>query len=207
MSDLVPMRVRVYRRAQNMSRGRNAGEADWPPFAELPDAVRRGLEGMKVVDVHGSGWIAHDLAENLGTGHTYGQWLAMVPQDFAEAAHARWPHLVDVLTEAEVASFYDTRCNGREQATRVDADVVDAIYKLHQLEQAGLKPAPTAEELAERQDALNPATSTRGVRANPRKTWAGLKAASQWGERLRATPANARALKAPPEGWEPGKGR
>lgn len=209
-NDLVPMLVRTYRRAADLDSNRKAGEADWPAWNELDAGLRAGMKGDLFIHSMGTGWIAHDNVESLGTGHEYGQHLAMVPEAFAEAAHARWPHLVAILTEAEAEAFYDTRFGPlQHDAYVVDQDVVDAMLKIVQLEDAGYKdkPAPGSEEYNRRRAALDPTNPARGVRANPQAAYASARDASAWKARMKPGGPTRRPIRAAPEGHVFGLGR
>jgi hypothetical protein len=206
MTDLVPIRVTLYKRTANLDAQRRVGQADYPPWNELSEDLRRGLPGSIFIDVHGSGFISHDRVENLGLGNDFGRVMALVPEDFAEAAHARWPHLVEILDETEAADFYDTRYAHDQEDHVYDDAVIDRIHKLAALEQAGVKAAPSTEEQAARADALDPSTESRGVRVNDRKTFARLKAKSGWGSKIKAS-ITKRGKQPTPPGWIAGRGK
>ncbi len=206
MADLVPIRVRLYRRTADLDDKRKAGQADWPPWGELSDEVRRGLEGGQVIDVHGTGWIGYDKVESLGTGHTHGRAIALVPEDFAEAAHARWPHLVEVLDDAEAEAFWADRVALSEPEHLVDDRILDRIYKLSGLEAIGAKSAPSQAELSARAEALDPDHPAGGLKRNPRKSWARMKQANGWGGRVKVQISRRPIQPAPPD-WVSGRGK
>jgi hypothetical protein len=208
MSDLVPMCCRLYKRTQDLDARRKIGQADYPPFGELPASVRRGLPGMQIIDVHGSGWIGRDKIENLGTGHEYGCVVALVPEDFAEAAHAKWPHLISILDETELATFYDTRCMPDDFADDelVDEKVLDKLHKRTFLKKE-IGVALTQAEKDAITAALDPDDPAPGVKKNPQKTWARKKAKEGWGARMKAGPITKRPLLPAPQGHVFGRGK
>lgn len=207
MTDLVPMCVRIYKRTKDLDARRKAGQADFPPFGELDASVRRGLPGMQIIDIHGSGWIGHDKVENLGTGHGYGCWVALVPEDFAEAAYQKWPHLIDILDESELEAFYDSRCTAHMDDEEVDEKELDKLYKVAFLKQQ-LGDSLTPQEQAQMRKAIDPDDDEPGVKKNASKTWARKKAKEGWGSRMKASASITKRSRTPaPEGHVFGQGK
>lgn len=205
MADLVPLQVKVFRRSADLDSKRKAGQADIPPFNEIPEDIRHGLPWSQYIDQYGSGWIGRDQVENLGLkNRDHGMWLALVPEDFANEAVARWPHLCRILSDTQAATFYETRCALDEPDMEYDDAELDRIYKLHVLEQAGVAPPPSQQEQQRRQRALDPSHPSRGVRPNNRKSWTGIKGEHSFTVKPGVTPTTFRQ---PPPGWQPGRGQ
>jgi hypothetical protein len=200
------MCCRLYKRTKDLDARRKIGQADYPPFGELPDAVRRGLPGMQIIDVHGSGWIGRDKVENLGTGHEYGCVVALVPEDFAEAAYQKWPHLISILDETELAAFYDTKCTVHMADEEVDEKELDKLHKRAFLKKE-IGVALTQSEKDAIAAALDPDDPAPGVKKNQQKTWARKKAKEGWGARMKAGPITKRPLLPAPPGHAFGEGK
>jgi len=194
-TEVMFIKVRIYRRTMTLDPRRLKGQADFPPFAELPESDDFDW---------GNAWIGHDQKESLGTGRDYGQWLMAATPEFATAARARWPHLIEILSETDAAAFYADRCSCHDAEILVDHDVVASIDAMVRLEAAGVKAVPTAAEQAFRTAALDPSTEARGIRTNTKKTLAGL--LTDRGTTAKRDVATT-PLASPPAGWRPGEGR
>ena len=118
-----------------------------------------------------------DQVENLGTGAEVGKWLTFVPLDFAQEAERMFPELCEVLDESVAETFYDDRCTVNDPAEYEDERVLQGILARVQLEERGIAPAPTPEQIADRQRQLDPGNDTPGIKQNKRKTYQGLKLA------------------------------
>lgn len=163
--ELVPLQVRI---------GLNANhQHDFPPFNELDAALRDNMDWSHFVDKFG-GWhydqVAGHSDDDPVNNSPSGIWLGLllVPDDFAQAAVARWPTRCFIKMEVETEALYNERCHIRDPEIKEDTDVLQAIKAKRDLaipeDQADL-------------DALNPDHPARGRRRNIRKTWTGFKSA------------------------------
>ena len=207
MADLVPIRVRLYRRPRDLDRKRKAGQAGYPDFNKLPVVAASGLPWTIYLKVYGSDWIGRDKVANLGTGAAFGQVIALVPEPFADEALAEFPHLVELLDETEAGAFYDTRCAVHLPDVVEDEAVMARIDRVTRLATSGVRAPLTVEERAEFAAALDPDDPTPGAKRNPMKTWARRKARDGWTvAKARAIPqgeSKTTLLPAPPD-WEAG---
>jgi hypothetical protein len=124
----------------------------------------------------GTGWV-RDQVENLGTGAEQGQWLTLVPKEFADEAARLFPERCEVLDELVAAAFYEQRCTINDPEEFEDERVLQAIAARVQLEEKGIAPPPTAAQQAARAAALDPGNNKNGIKRNNRKTFADMKAA------------------------------
>lgn len=162
---LVPLQVRIGLKANR--------QHDFPPFNELDATLRDNMDWSYFVDKFG-GWhydqVAGHSDDDSVNDSPRGTWLGLllVPDDFAQAAVARWPARCFIKTEVEAEALYNERCHIRDPEIKEDVDVLQAIKAKRDL--------AIPEEQADR-DALDPDHLTRGRRRNTRKTWAGFKSA------------------------------
>jgi hypothetical protein len=158
-TNLVPIVVKLYRRAD--------GSADWPDFNHVDATLRQNMKWSHYIDAVGLSW-HYDRIENLGSGHEFGRAATCVPRDFADAAIALFPSLVEQMTEAEFETFYNERAHAHEPAIHDDAEVLQAL---------AAKQTLGIEQDQDDLDALDPDNPKSGRRRNRRKTYAALK---QW---------------------------
>jgi len=163
--DLVPLQVKIGLKGNR--------QHDFPPFNELDAALRDGMDWSHFVDKFG-GWhydqVAGHSDDDSVNGSPVGTWLGLllVPDDFAEAAVARWPTRCFIKTEVEAEALYNERCHIRDPEIREDTDVLQAIVAKRALD--------IPEDQADL-DALNPDHPAPGRRRNTRKTWSDFKSA------------------------------
>jgi len=161
--DLVPIKVILKRRVN--------GEADWPDLNVIDSTIRQHKPWSKYIDAHGIGWL-YDKIDNLGTGADNGTACTLVPEEFANAAVAKYPLLVSILSEADFEIFHDTRAMIRTPTEHLDTDILQGIVARKQLEDLGVAPAPSQEILDARAKCLDPSDRDhRGIRKNLKKKW------------------------------------
>ena len=162
-TDLVPIQVKLYRRANS--------EADWPNFNLIDSSLRDNKPWSKFIDAAGIGWL-YDKVENLGTGAEYGTACTLVPEGFADAAVQLFPTLVSILTEADFEIFHDTRAMIKSPIEHLDTDILQGIVARKQLEDLDVAPAPSQAIVEARAKCLDPSDQDhRGIRKNLKKTW------------------------------------
>lgn len=127
MVDLVAIKVTLRRTNEDGSRrvDQNGNPTVWPSFRELPKDVLKGRKPQEFIDQDGTGWM-HNRQENLGTGHAFGEAVALVPEDFANAADGVVDSCV-VLTEAQAKTFCDTKHFAGLETEARDNDVLTAL--------------------------------------------------------------------------------
>lgn len=155
------------------------GHAKYPNFNKVTPATRKNMDWSKYIDVHGSG-----MHYNKTCGHQddtpespYGhqQCCICVPADFAGEALALFPDTVHECTAAEFEDFYNNKAHAHEPTELVDTDALNGLAAQRSL-MVSLEQDTSALD-AKIAKALNPADETeRGIRPNPNKTWASVKA-------------------------------
>ena len=121
-----------------------------------------------------SDWKYNKVA-NLGTGENYGERVAVVQEEFANAIMAI-PELASqhkILTEEELAIFWDTK-HAVEQDDDIVNEVVLTKLKVRRDLMATLG-KNTASIDAKIEKALDPNDKEAGVKANEEKTWSKFK--------------------------------
>lgn len=167
---MVPIKVKISRGAD----GRGQAVMKWPSFNDLPAEARDGMDWSAFIDSRGIGWF-YDKVANIGKGDDEECACTMVPRAFADAAVAKFPDQVAIISEDDFADFHDGRSCCYEPDELVDEKVLSAMLLRKQLEDAGLLPMPTLEALSKRVRALDPDDPMPGIRRNPVRTWAGRK--------------------------------
>ena len=158
--DLVPIKVRINRRA-----AKNGAVNDYPDFNRIAADIHEGMDWSIFIDVFGSGMIYGTVEE----GDDLKQYCIMcVPEAFALEAVRLFSPQVEEIDERTLDTWYAAKGPGREQAEdRVDTDALQALRIREELGQ---------DVTALKVKALNPKDDTPGIRENPHKTWARLKA-------------------------------
>jgi hypothetical protein len=123
------------------------------------------------IDKFGTGW-AYDVT----TGHReesadspVGIWLGMlmVPTLFATQAAAAFEDKCSILTDAEAKTFYEEKVSVYQDSEIVNHEILLAIKTKQDMGKS---------LTTEQTNALDPAHPQPGIRNNPVKTWAGIKA-------------------------------
>lgn len=163
--ELTPIKVTILLKPRDKK-----GRFLYPNFDAIPADVREGLRWQDFIDKYG-GWL-YDRKGNHSTdepesplGHWHG--VILVPDPFADAAAAMFPETVKQLTEAELETFYNERVAATEPRYQVHEPTLNAIRAM---QAAGI---PLTQE---DRDALDPSKDVEGVRHNPRRNWAAMKA-------------------------------
>lgn len=162
-NDLVPIIVTLFRRPN--------GHADWPDFKQLDPSILQGMLPSHYIDNMGTGWF-RDNVDNLGTGHTHGTALTLVPEDFANAAVAQFPDIVRIADEEEVETFWEERVTINQDVEFIDTEALQGIKTRMDMEAAGQLPIPSQEIIDARNRALDPNDDRKaGLRRNRLKKW------------------------------------
>ncbi len=183
--NLVPIKVKICLGADGMHA--------FPPFNQLPSALRREMDWSKFLDAHGLGWHNDKLSghgfsdehdDAVPNGHEHENhdpscWYVAtcVPKLFADAAVTKWPDLVSKLSEASWASFYDDRAHAHEETQHLDVQELQGLLARIQLEALEVAPPPSEEILALRKRMLDPNDQKRGIRKSKTRKWADAKKA------------------------------
>lgn len=177
--ELVPLRVKTYIGAGAPdAQGRVGNAIQYPAFDAIPSDLRGGVTWTAFIDRFGSHLFDnccdfHEVDEyNPVHGMRYSCF--MVPPNFADAAVALFPDLVEILSEEEFEEFHDTRVTVHMPEEVVHADTLNAIRAKHGIPTGALK--PTATMSVTEKNALDPNSPTPGIVKNQRKYWADVKA-------------------------------
>jgi hypothetical protein len=160
--DLVPLKVTVGLKTEKRKRFHA-----YPPFNEIPETLRDGMDWSYFVDQHG-GWhydhIGHDEED---AESPRGTWFGMllVPADFATEAVSRWPEQCSILNEAQAKQFYEYR---------VTIEQPEIIEDLEALQIIAAKRGAGLPETEEDRAALDPDNPKRGRTRNKRKKFADM---------------------------------
>ena len=166
--DLVAIRIRVGLTADSKGNKR----AKFPPFANLPSAVRGEMNWSVFVDTYGTG-LERDNVAGYGRSDDYNpdkmtQFVCTcVPSEFADAAVEMFPKYVEIIEESDMEIFYNERAH---------ADAPDELADNERLQTIVLKGQLDITLSDADKDALDPAKKEKGLRTNPNKTWARHKA-------------------------------
>lgn len=160
MADLVPIKVTIRKGSNNGQR-----KLIYPNFNIIDESIRNGLKWSYYIDAYGTGW-SYDKVENIGKGNETGACVTCVPKDFADAAISLFPLDVQILSESEMADFWDNRSHVYEPDEHVDIDALQAIKLKEDLGVA----------TPEKANAINPLNETKGIRKNKNKKWVDFKA-------------------------------
>lgn len=159
--ELVALKVQICLKSNN--------QHDFPPFNELPGAVRDNVDWSIFVDRFG-GWQYDQICGHQQEDETSsrGCWNGMlfIPEDFADAAVKKWPNRCTIVNETEAEKFYEERAHVRDPEIKEDPTALQAIV------------AKTALGIAQEQgdiDALDPDHPAAGRRRNSKKTFVGFK--------------------------------
>ena len=171
MANLVALKFESgIRTVDDLKKGHKKGQAEYPDLNQVSDVARKGLDWSAYLDVYGIGMQydktcghkEHTVESPIGKQCC----VIAVEQDFASEALALFPDRFIQLTPAEFESFYNTKAHAHEPDEHVDKDAIEAIEAKERL---GLA-------VPEKIDAINPKSTTRGIRENKEKTWARKKA-------------------------------
>lgn len=161
--ELVPLKVTIGLKTEKKKRLHA-----YPPFNEIPEAMRDGMDWSHFVDQHG-GWhydkvAGHDTEDAESPRGTW-HGLLLVPEDFATEAVNRWPEQCSILNEAQSERFYEDRVTVNQPDIQEDAEVLQIIAAKRQ---AGI------EESDDDRKALDPDNPRRGRTKNKTKKWADM---------------------------------
>jgi len=165
---LVPLKVLTRRTYPRRSDG---STSVFPDLNALPPEVRGGLGYGVYLTSIGSDWICHNKTVNLGTGADHGEWVALVPRAFAQAAVSQFPSDCEVLTETELQTLYDNDYGAYQPDLVRDGAELEALKAERELLLARSRPTDAID--AEIDAALDPDNPRSGVRRGPvARTWA-----------------------------------
>lgn len=163
--EVFPLKVNIGLRAN--------GHADHPDWTKLPLALSGDPERDMI-----HGWVYDKTSghreESLDS--PYGmQWgVLLVTRQFAGEALAAFPATITLLTEAELAIFWDEKAHAHLPSNRTDTDALLALRAERDLlVDLG---RPTTKIDVEISKALDPDDPTPGKRKEHMKTWVDAKA-------------------------------
>jgi hypothetical protein len=147
--------------------------------AKYPDlkAVDPKLRDNMKPDVFVQQWSdwKYNKVANLGTGEDHGERVVVVPEDFANAVVALYPDDHEIINEATLTTFWDTKYAAYQDATITDSkQLVDLKTQRDLL--VDLKQSTTDID-AKILNALDPENPEPGIKDNIEKTWAKFKEA------------------------------
>jgi len=146
------------------------GSALYPDFNTLASVIASGEDWSVFIDSNGPGWLYDRCGHKEDEpGSPFGtqRGMLLVPAAFATEAVAAFSPTVELKTESQTQTFYNTK-HGRDiEDEEIDNRIVQRIRHKQDLGQT-----LTARQL----QAIDPTDNTRGIRANPRKNWATFKA-------------------------------
>lgn len=159
--ELVPLKVKIGLRPN--------GHHDFPAFNELPSVVRGGIDWSTFIDRFG-GWhydqvSGHDH-EDVDSPKNNWNGMFLVPDDFAQAAVAKFTATCTILNEADAEKFYNERAHIRDPEIKEDTTILQAIAA-----KAALGITQDQSDI----NALDPDHPTSGRRRNKKKTFVGFK--------------------------------
>lgn len=193
MDELVPIKVKI-------TLGRN-NKHRFPRFNLIDADLRGDMDWAYFFESHGLGWHTDSLSdignrdrgdpEDPHRNDELGSWngATCIPADFAEAAVARFPGTVEIISEESFELFYNNRAHAHEEEIIVDLDVLQGLkvrLDLEAMENAPTKP-PSSATIQKRKEILDPESQRRGIRKNLTKSWADFKKAR--GVKIRAQEA------------------
>lgn len=180
--ELVPLRLKVRQGAGAPdAQGRVFNQWIYPDFDAIPSDLRGGVSWTAFIDRYGGHMIDnccdfHEVDDYNGEhGMKYTGFL--VPPEFADAAVARFPDQVEILSEEEWEKFHDTRVTVHMPDEQVHADSLNAIRAKHGITSGPL--TATAAMSAAEKNALDPDHPSPGIVRNTRKYWKDIKAKRQ----------------------------
>ncbi len=152
------------------------GFAQYPNFNLISNAIRKGMDWSKYLDVYGGG-----MHYDKTSGHKeesvaspYGQQICSmtVPEDFAEQAVSLFPTIVTAMTPTEFETFHDTKAHAHEPDDVVDTDALNGLNTQRALMTAISQDTTVLDAKIVR--ALDRTDRTEnGVKENIRKRWSG----------------------------------
>lgn len=170
--ELVPIKVTI-------RRGMRAGKPvmKYPDFNSIPEAARGGLDWCAFVDTYG-GWY-YDRKSKMGQTDAVNPDPAtqfgclLVPEAFATEAIKLAD--VEAISEAEFEQFYNERSQFDQPSEIVNEKRLSEIRVKYGIHAGRIIPTPSmdATDIA----ALDPASDFPGIVANPKRSYAALKAA------------------------------
>lgn len=156
----------------------STGHAKYPDFNRISSATRKGMDWSKYIDVHGSGMHYDKTCGHQDEGdtpHGHQCCCICVPADFAAEALSMFPDVVSPCSDAEFATFHDTKAHAHEPFENVDADALNGLAARRSLMLSLGQDITTLD--AKIAKALDPADDTEpGVKTNKSKTWAQVSA-------------------------------
>lgn len=167
--ELVPLKIKTTKwteHTKDNSGDHYPGEIRYPDFNQISADKRQHMDWSQFIANFG------EMVTDRVSGHDQedaesprGVWwiMCLVPEDFALEAESLFPQLVEIVSQADAQTFYETRATINEPDEKVDVEVLQAI-KLKQ----DLNIPLTATD----NDAINPDKETPGVVKNKRKKMA-----------------------------------
>jgi hypothetical protein len=166
--DLAPLKITIGLKMSKDRRGKERRVHAYPPFNEIPEAMRDRMDWSHFVDQHG-GWMydkvrghnEEDAESPRGVWHG----LLLVPEDFANEAAKRWPQQCEIINEVQAERFYHARVTVLQPEINEDPEVLQIIAAKRQ---AGI---PESED---DKAAMDPDNPRRGRTKNKLKNWSDM---------------------------------
>ena len=162
--ELIPLKVKIGLRPN--------GHADHPDWSRLPlaladDPARHMFHGWQYDKTSGHAESTPDSPIGVQFG------VVLVTAQFAREALTTFPALIEVLTEAQLETFWDDKARGHMPADRVDLEALDALNLERQLRVGIGQPAAALNARIAR--ALDPDDPQPGKRKDHLRRWADAK--------------------------------
>lgn len=188
--ELVPLRVKTYIGAGAPdAQGRVSNEIQYPDFDSIPSDLRGGVTWCSFIDRFGSHLYDNCCdfheADDYNPVHGMRYSCFLVPASFADAAVARFPDRVEILSEEEFEHFHDARVTVNSPEEIIHTETLNAIRAKHGIPTGPLK--PTAAMSVTEKNAIDPNSTTPGIVRNQRKYWKDVSAKRK--VTIRAKPA------------------
>jgi len=175
MVGIVPIRVEIGLKPN--------GHHDFPDWHQLPLAQSDDPANHQIVK-----WLYDKTSdfEDDDAHSPLGLWIGVmcVTAQFASEAVTLFPTRVSVMTEADLADFYDNRAMARQSDELRDDRQLASLHTEFVLVRDLIAEFPANTKLKNRATALkslllkalDPDDDTPGVRTNPKRRWATIKA-------------------------------
>lgn len=158
--ELIPIKVKIGLRPN--------GHADYPDWSKLPlakttDPASHMFHGWQYDKTSGHKESAIDSPYGM-------QWgVVLVTVQFAAEAVVKFPAIVNVMTEAELETFWDEKAHAHMSAEQIDTDALQGLKAERDLLVDLGRSLTTVDETIAR--ALDPNDPSRGKQKDHLKTW------------------------------------
>ncbi len=173
--DLVPLKVTL--RPNAKVNPKDPGIL-YPDFNRIPSTARQGFRWQQFVDLNGGP--IYDKASGFGEQDPGSpdpmEWHVcyVVPEPFAREAATLFPNDVEVLTESELQTYYDSRSIAHLlPPEKIDSTVIDALRSKYGVP-TGRLTADGSWDQADR-ESIDPTNPRAGIVKDPRASFTGFK--------------------------------